>query len=452
MRRMIVSSPLRAALAPPALLLGIVLAITPAARGQSPEPDPSPQPGASGEGETGTAAEPDPAAAPEGGEEAGDEPVAAPAGEEEPRERKTPGFLPRLDVFFPEGDLDLRVSRLIDKVYFAGQVSYNFIDGDITAFLRYRYYGYRRTYQLTGFDSLEFDDLEELSDEFQRVRGFLVLTEWPTDYNHRTVFLAEIDRIISNKEALRFDTNKTDTFVRLGYQIGTPYDPASNAILGERRAQIRTLFTAFRDIGRGDFGLTSAVTYGFDVVGGDFHYVKLEAEGLKRVDLPRDLFLIGRIHGGSFPLKEERDLAEFAPDVAAGIDEIEDVDRYTIPRAELFRLDGRSALKGLDEAVRGTEQLYTTVELFVPWFVSAERRAIGLDWENWYWILYGGYGATAFDDSIYGDLDQWVPDLGIGFESSFRLRKYTFFLSGIVAQALEGGGDVEARVSIKSYR
>jgi len=43
--------------------------------------------------------------------------------------------------------------------------------------------------------------------------------------------------------------------------------------------------------------------------------------------------------------------------------------------------------------------------------------------------------------------------VGIGFESSFRLRrKYRFFLSGIVAQALKGSGGVEARISVKSYR
>jgi len=33
--------------------------------------------------------------------------------------------------------------------FFEGQVKYNFVKGDITAFLRYRYYGYRRTYRLS---------------------------------------------------------------------------------------------------------------------------------------------------------------------------------------------------------------------------------------------------------------------------------------------------------------
>jgi outer membrane biosynthesis protein TonB len=68
----------------------------------------------------------------------GDEDVTP--GVEEPA-RPREGNLPRLDVYFPEGDLDLRVSRLINKTFFEGQLKYNFISGDITAFLRYRYYG-----------------------------------------------------------------------------------------------------------------------------------------------------------------------------------------------------------------------------------------------------------------------------------------------------------------------
>jgi hypothetical protein len=378
---------------------------------------------------------------------AAQEPPAVPPPEPPPEadEERSSASLPSLDIFFPEGELDLRVNRLINKVFFEGQVQYNFIDGDITAFLRYRYYGRSRTYQITGFDSVEFDSIEELSDEFERVRGFLFLTEWPQDYHHRSVFLAEIDRIISNKEVLQFDTNKTNTFVRAGYQIGTPYDPRSNAILGERRASRRTLFTAFRDIGPGDFGLTAAATYGFPHLLGDFEYVKVEAEALKRFDTWGDTFVIGRLRGGSFPLKDERDDLGVAPA------EVDEADRYTIPRAELFRLDGRDNLKGVSERVRGTEQLYTTWELFLPWFVGGERRALGLTWQNWYWILYGGYGMTGFDSDLYSDLDRWVPDVGIGFESSFRLRKYRFFLSGVVAQALEGEGDLETTVSIKSH-
>lgn len=352
------------------------------------------------------------------------------------------GYLPRIDVFFPEGDLDLRVNRLVDKVFFEGQVQYNFVDGDISAFLRYRYYGFRRTYQITGFDSVEFEGLEELEDEFERTRGFLVLTEWPFDYHRRAFFLAEIDRIISNKEALRFDNNRTNTFLRLGYQLGTPNDSRSNAIIGERRAEIRRLFTAYREIGPGGAGFTAGLTWGFDFGPGNYDYVKLEMDTLRRFDLPfGGNFLVGRLHGGSFVHKRFKPAA----------DELQPPDRYTIPRAELFRLDGRDNLKGVSDRVRGTEQLYGTLEWVHPWFVGEKRHAVWLDWDSWYWIFYAGLGTAGFDGDVYGDLSGYYPDVGIGFESSFRHRKYTFFLSGIVARAFEGEGDVEAKLSIKSY-
>ena len=67
-------------------------------------------------------------------------------------------------------------------------------------------------------------------------------------------------------------------------------------------------------------------------------------------------------------------------------------------------------------------------------------------------MLYTGYGTLGLDRKIYTDLSTYVPDAGIGFEASFSLRKYTFFLSGIVAQALKGNGGLEARISVKSYR
>src|SRR5437764_11109491 len=95
-------------------------------------------------------------------------------------------FLPRLDIYFPEGDLDLRVNRLINRTFFEGQVKYNFINGDITAFLRYRYYGYNRTTQFTVFDSISFDRIDQnVTSDFDRVRGTLLLMEWPHSYNNR---------------------------------------------------------------------------------------------------------------------------------------------------------------------------------------------------------------------------------------------------------------------------
>ena len=370
-------------------------------------------------------------------------------GDNSARPRRDEGFLPRLDVYFPEGDLDLRVSRLINKVFFEGQVKYNFVSGDISAFLRYRYYGYKRTTQFTVFDEIEFQDVQDFSSDFDRVRGTLLLFQWPLSYHRRTFLLTELDRISTNKEdfAEILRRGETNTFVRLGYQIGTPEDARSNAIVGETRARTERLFTAFREIGPGGAGFTGAVTWGFPGLG-DFDYLKVEGEALKRFDISERTFLVGRLHAGSFLAKDLRPEEQ----LPANPEDRELTDLYTVPNNEYFRLDGRENLKGVDQRLRGTEEFHTTWEYFFPWFLNAEHDFLKLKWQNWYWILYGGVGNVGFDRDIYTDSSGYVPDAGVGFESSFQYRKYRFFLSGIVAQALKGEGGVEARISVKSYR
>ncbi|MFP3940036.1 MAG: hypothetical protein ACLF0P_07005 [Thermoanaerobaculia bacterium] len=374
------------------------------------------------------------------------EPVPAEASEvDQPVDQRERSLIPELNVYFPEGELDLRVNRLVKKVFVEGQVRYNFVDGDISAFLRYRYYGYERTYQLTVFDEVAFQDIEDFSSDFDRVRGILLLTEWPHSFHHRTFLLTELDRISSNKEEFVFDTGKTNLFARLGYQIGTPNDERSNAIVGEDRARVERLFTAFRQVGPGDAGLTGALTWGTDLAVGDFDYMKLEFAGLKRFELPRGVFLLGRLNGGTFFRREELDR-----DIDPGGD-LPRTGRFSIPREEFFRLDGRDNLKGLDERLRGTEELHTTWELVFPWFVDEPREAIRLDWTNWYWVLYAGAGTIGFERDVYTELEDYVTDFGAGFEASFELRDYEFFLSALVAQAFNAEGGVQLRLSLKTY-
>jgi len=397
--------------------------------GQEPAPTPEPPP---------PAAEQPPAEAP----------AEPPAEEEEPRPKpQSERYLPRLDVYFPEGDLDLRVNRLINKVFFEGQVKYNFIKGDISAFLRYRYYGFQRVSQFTVFDAIEFEDVKDFSSDFDRVRGTLLLLQWPHSFHQRTFLLAELDRISSNKEEVAriLRLGRTNTYVRFGYQLGTPEDARSNAIVGETRARSERLFTAFREIGPGGFGFTGALTSSFDLGIGDFDYLKLETEVLKRFDVSDRTFLVGRLHAGSFLRSGERDRRELP-------EPVDELDLLAIPLSEFFRLDGRENLKGVDEKLRGTEEIHTTWEYFFPWFLGQDRKFLKLNWSNWYWILYGGIGNVGLERDIYTDFGEYIPDVGVGFESSFNLRKYRFFLSGIVAQALKGDGGVEARVSVKSYR
>ena len=395
-------------------------------------PSPQPEPAA-------------PAPVPPGG------PASPPAVDEPAPKPPEERLLPKLDVFFPEGDFDLRVSRLINSVFFEGQVKYNFIKGDITAFLRYRYYGYRRTTQLTVFDSIEFDDLNgKTSNDFDRVRGLLTLFEWPYSFSQRAFALAEIDGISSNK----LDANnaivrlgETNTFIRLGYQLGTPDESRSSAIAGETRARSERLFAAFREFGPGAATITGAVTYGFDLGVGDFDYVKLEYEALKRFDLTRRSFAVGRLRGGTFPRTSPIRADPRLPPPRSALD------NYQIPRSEFLSLNGRDNLKGLGESLRGTEELLATWEVYFPWFLEEHRKFLRADWQNWYWILYAGAGTIGFKREVYKDLSEYVPDAGVGFESSFGLRKkYRFFVSAIVAKALKGNGDIEARISIKSYR
>ena len=350
-------------------------------------------------------------------------------------------LLPEVELSLPEGDFDFRLGRLVDKVFWQGQLKYDFVDGDISAFLRYRYYGYRRTYQLSVFDAIEFDDIEEFSDDFERVRGALFLVRWPHDYHQRTFFAAELDDLSTNRDERLVDDGETNTFLRLGYQIGTPDDTRSNAIVGEPRARIRRLFSPFRTIGPGDAGLTAALTWSFDDLGGDFDYLKLELETLKRFEMPGKTFMVARAHGGTFFHKTERPGA--SPD--------NPLERFLVPINELFRLNGSENLRGLDREVRGTEEFHLTSEFLVPWFVDLDKRVLKADWQTWYWVLYGGYGIAGFDRDVFQDLDDYVLDLGVGFQTSFKVRGYTLFLSALAAREVESGADVKLRFIVKSY-
>lgn len=359
-------------------------------------------------------------------------------------------LLPRLDIYFPEGDLDLRINRLINKTFFEGQVKYNFVKGDITAFLRYRYYGFSRTTQFTFFDSIEFDRIDQnITEDFDRVRGILMLTEWPRDYNNRLYFHTELDGISSNRGEKGSDffvrRDRTNTFVRVGYQFGTPDEGRSSAIVGETRARTQRLFSAFREFGPGETTVTAALTDGFPYGPGDFDYIKFEFEALKRLDVTQRSFLVGRLRGGTFPRVAKAPLSTLPPNP-------DPIDFYAVPRSEAFNIEGRENLKGVKDSDLGTELLFTTWEYFFPWFLQSHHQFLRLDWQNWYWVLYAGYGTVGLDRKIYTDFSTYIPDAGIGFEASFSLRKYTFFLSGIVAQALKGNGGLEARLSVKSYR
>src|SRR4029079_13415926 len=100
-----------------------------------------------------------------------------------------------------------------------------------------------------------------------------------------------------------------------------------------------------------------------------------------------------------------------------------------------------------DRAHRGTEEIHATAEWFHTWFTFDARRALGVDWETWYWIAYSGIGSSGFGHEVFSEWSGYHPDLGLGFESSFRAGHYLVFLSGVVAHGLDSEGDLNAHLT-----
>lgn len=326
------------------------------------------------------------------------------------------------NIYLPEGEFDLKVRRLIKNSLFEGQVNYNFVDGDISTFLRYKYYSRNFTYKLSVFDELEFDQLGGDTEEFDRVRGALLLFTYPENSNRRYTLLAQVDALAFG-DLTRPDNDKTNNYFKMGFQLGTESDERLNSIVGEQRGRIIPVLTAYRDVGPQQLGLATAVTWSSDVFGSDFEYIKLQTELLKRFDFENDSVIFTRVHFGTF-LEEKRITDD---------PEIDDWDEFSIPRYELFRLGGRDALKGIDSG-RGTDELHVSNEYLKPLFRDRNYRVFGARVNDLYGILYGGAGASVFDPADLVELNQWVVDVGIGLEATVRLRQYSFLVTAIYAE------------------
>jgi hypothetical protein len=347
------------------------------------------------------------------------------------------------NIYLPEGEFDLKVRRLIKNSLFEGQVNYNFVDGDISTFLRYKYYSRNFTYKLSVFDELEFDQLGGNTEEFNRVRGALLLFTYPENYNRRYTLLAQVDSLAFG-DLTRPDNDKTNNYLKMGFQLGTESDERLNSIVGEERGRIIPVLTAYRNVGPQQLGLATALTWSSSAIGSDFDYIKLQTEMLKRFDSGSDSVIFSRLHVGTF-LQEKR-LSD-DPD-------IDDWDEFSIPRYELFRLGGRNALKGIDSG-RGTDELHATNEYLKPIFRNRDQRVLGARVNDLYGIVYAGVGASVFHPSDLVDLGNWVVDVGVGFEATVRVRQYSFLVTAIYAEPvvlpehLKGG---ELRLSARTLR
>jgi hypothetical protein len=370
-------------------------------------------------------------------------PAITPAPLPPPIEPEITGIVPDVNFYLPEGRADIRLLKPIRNSLFESQIDYNFVSGDISAFLRYKYYGRRATSTFSFFDSIEFEELERFSNDFSRTRGGLYLQRRPINYYNRLYGLFEFDRLTFSKPVDHPDANRTNLYVKFGYQFGTPSDERSNALVGEARDRILNLFTAFREIGPRGRGLSVAATYGFDFLGGDYRYVKTEMEALQAISLPHRNRLVVRFHAGYFPYKKTV-REEFDPQIGTP---------FSIPRYELFRLDGRQELKAYRGTERGPNEAHLTTEYVLPVFIDESRRFLGLHWNSLYAIGYAGAGNVGNEKSIYTRIQDYKVDAGVGFEASLSWRSYRALLGALGAKTfINGVKGPRLLITLRTYR
>src|SRR5581483_8459185 len=190
--------------------------------------------------------------------------------------------LPYVNIYLPEGQASIRLRKLIRNVLFESQIDYRFVNGDISTFLRYKYYAKTFTYKVSVFDTIGFPSVGSSStQEFERVRGGLLLTEFPRDYNNRYFWLVQDDRLTFG-DVTTVDNRKNNIYTKIGYQYGTEFDEHMNAIVGETRGRIIPVLTAFRDIGPQKTSFAVALTESARFATGDYRYTKFEGEILRR--------------------------------------------------------------------------------------------------------------------------------------------------------------------------
>jgi hypothetical protein len=383
--------------------------------------------------------------------------------------------LPSVNIYLPEGQASVRLRKLIRNVLFESQIDYEFVNGDISTFLRYKYYARNYTYRIGVFDSIEFPDIASDEDRnFERVRGGLLLLGVPKNYSNRYFFLLQDDRLTFG-DTTRPDNEKNNIYTKIGYQYGTQFDERMNAIVGEQRGRITPVLTAFRDIGPQRTGVAAAITQSGRVATGDYQYTKLEVEGLRRFDLTATSFVFSRLHLGSFLAKEQmegrearcNDFENGVPIVDVDLNNNGKIDNneqfaswkcYAIPQSELFRLGGREALKsisGNDTAV-GTNEVHLTNELFVPIFRNRDYKLRQVHWNTLYGVGYLGVGTVGFLSDQLTDSKRLIVDAGLGTESAIRFQDWDVYLSVLYAHPLRRPDEIDKgrgfRFAIRTVR
>jgi hypothetical protein len=333
------------------------------------------------------------------------------------------------NIYLADGRASIRLRKLIKNVLFESQIDYKFVTGDISTFLRYKYYAQDFTYKIGVFDSISFGAIGSHQNEFERTRGGLLLFEFPRNYNLRYFTLLQDDRLTFG-DVTRVDNRKNNIYTKLGYQYGTEFDETLNSIVGESRGRLVPVLTVFRELGPQKFSFAAAVTQGGKVSTGDYKYTKLEAEGIRRWDVSSTSFVVTRAHIGTFVSKQY--LCKDTPTVPP-------VECYSIPGYEMFTLGGSEALRSLsttNSVSDGTNEFHMTNEYFVPVFRNRDYRYREVHFNTAYAIAYAGFGNAAFAYQDVLKTRDFAVDAGLGTEMQLTVRDYEVLLSVLFAHTI----------------
>ncbi|MEA2240067.1 MAG: hypothetical protein QOC81_4791 [Thermoanaerobaculia bacterium] len=331
------------------------------------------------------------------------------------------------NIYLADGRASIRLRKLIKNVLFESQIDYKFVTGDISTFLRYKYYAHDFTYKIGVFDSISFGAIGSHTDEFERVRGGLLQLEFPRDYNHRYFALLQDDRLTFG-DVTRVDNRKNNIYTKFGYQYGTEFDERLNSIVGETRGRLVPVLTVFREVGPQKFSYAAALTESARISTGDYKYTKLETEALRRWDLSPASFVVTRGHFGLFPTKDTL--------CAKGDITTPQVECYSIPGYEMFALGGREALRSLstsNSVSAGTTEFHVTNEYFIPVFRNRDYRFRAVHFNTMYAIAYTGFGNVAFATRDLFKTRDFAVDAGLGTEMALTVRDFDVLLSVLYA-------------------
>ncbi|MDP9360831.1 MAG: hypothetical protein M3P29_05195 [Acidobacteriota bacterium] len=330
------------------------------------------------------------------------------------------------NVYLADGRASIRLRKLIKNVLFESQIDYKFVTGDISTFLRYKYYAHDFTYKVGVFDSISFGAIGGHTDEFERVRGGLLLLEFPRDYNHRYFTLLQDDRLTFG-DITRVDNRKNNIYAKFGYQYGTEFDERLNAIVGESRGRQVPVLTVFRELGPQKFSYAAALTESARISTGDYKYTKVETEGIRRWDVSPTSFIVTRGHIGTFLTKDN---------LCTNNVTTPQIECYSIPGYEMFALGGREALRSLstsNSVSNGTNEFHVTNEYFVPVFRNRDYRFRAVHFNTVYAIGYTGFGNVAFATRDLFRTRDFAIDAGLGSEMALTVRNFEVLLSILYA-------------------